>query len=99
MIYAKATFLEHGFVITDTGGGCRAWHKIVSGSRGVFHALITDSDGNLPEYGDIVSGIYSDDGDGGWNDAECIFDDTADYAVDCLAELIPALNYYSGDSK
>ncbi len=95
MIYAASTFLEHGFVITDTGGGCRAWHKTVSGSRGVFHALITDSDGNLPDYGDIVSGIYSDDGDGGW-EGESIFEDTSDYAADCLAELIPSLDHYSG---
>ena len=94
-IYAKALFLEHGFTVTDTGGGSRAWHKTVSGSNGTFYALVTDSAGNLPDYGDIHAAIYRDDGTGTW-EGESLFEDSSDYADDCLAELIPALAYYAG---
>ena len=98
-IYAKALFLEHGFTVTDTAGGSRAWYKKVTGSRGTFYALVTDSDGNLPDYGNIFAAIYPDADTGAIGDCEAIWADSADYAADCLSELIPALNYHSGDSK
>ena len=94
-IYAKALFLEHGFTVTDTGGGSRAWHKTVSGSNGTFYALVTDSAGNLPDYGDIFATIYRDDGAGSW-DGEAIWADSSDYAEACLAELIPSLADHAG---
>ena len=95
-IYAKSLFLEHGFTITDTDDGCRAWYKTVTGSNGTFHALVTDNAGDeLPDYGDIVAQIYRDDGAGTW-EGESLFEDSSEYAADCLAELIPSLNYYVG---
>ena len=99
MIYAKALFLERGFTVTDTGGGSRAWHKTVTGSNGTFHALVTDSVGKLPDYGDIFAAIYRDSGTGAFGDSEAIWDDYSDYAADCLAELIPSLAYYAGGEK
>ena len=90
-IYAKALFLEHGFTVTDTGGGSRAWYKTVTGSRGTFYALVTDNEGNLPDYGDIFATIYCDDGTGAVGDCEAIWADSSDYAADCLAELLPSL--------
>jgi len=95
-IYAKALFLEHGFTVTDTAGGCRAWYKKVTGSRGTFYALITDSEGNLPDYGDIFATIYPDADAGSVGDCEAIWADSSDFAADCLAELIPSLDHYSG---
>ena len=98
-IYAKALFLEHGFTVTDTAGGSRAWYKKVTGSRGTFYALITDSDGNLPDYGDVFAAIYPDEDTGAIGDCEAIWaDDSSDFAADCLAELIPSLAYYAGDA-
>ena len=94
-IYAKALFVQHGFTITDTGGGSRAWHKTVTGSRGTFHAFVTDDDGNLPDYGDIVATICRDDGTGSW-DNEILWDDSFTYAAECLAELIPSLADHAG---
>ena len=94
-IYAKALFLEHGFTITDIGDGCRAWHKTVSGSNGTFYALVTDSAGNLPDYGDIFATIYRDDGTGNC-DGEAIWADSSDFAADCLAELEPSLADHAG---
>ena len=99
MIYARALFLEHGFTITDIGDHCRAWHKTVSGSNGTFHALVTDSVGKLPDFGDIFAAIYRDSGTGAFGDSEAIWDDYSDYAADCLAELIPSLAYYAGGEK
>ena len=96
MIYAKALFLERGFTVTDTGGGSRAWYKTVTGSRGTFYALVTDNEGNLPDYGDIVANIYRDDGAGAIGDSEAIWADSSDFAADCLAELIPSFAYYAG---
>ena len=97
-IYAKALFVQHGFAITDTGDGGRAWHKTVSGSNGTFYALVTDSNGDLPDYGDIFATIYCDDGTGAIGDSEAIWADSSDYAADCLAELIPSLAYHAGDT-
>ena len=95
MIYAQALFVQHGFTITDTYDG-RAWHKKVSGSRGTFHALVTDSEGNLPDYGDIHAFIYRDDGTGAIGDSEAIWSDSSDFAADCLAELEPSLADHAG---
>ena len=92
-IYAKALFLEHGFTVTDTGDGGRAWHKTVTGSNGTFYALVTDSEGNLPDYGDIFATIYpAADTFGG----EAIWADSSDFAADCLAELEPSLADHAG---
>ena len=96
MIYAKALFLQHGFTIADTDAG-RAWHKTVTGSNGTFYALVTDSEGNLPDFGDIFATIYSDDGTGAIGDVEAIWaDDSSDFAADCLAELEPSLADHAG---
>ena len=96
-IYAKALFIQHGFAITDTGGGSRAWHKTVTGSRGTFHALVTDEAGdNLPDYADIVATIHKDADTGAIGDSEALWDDSFTYAAECLAELLPSLNYYVG---
>ena len=95
MTYAKALFLQHGFTIANTYDG-RAWHKTVSGSNGTFHALVTDNEGNLPDYGDIFATIYRDDGTGSIGDSEAIWADSSDYAADCLAELIPSLADHAG---
>ena len=94
-IYAKARFIAHGFTITDTNDGGRAWYKTVSGSNGTFYALVTDNAGNLPDYGDIVAKIFPDDGAGSF-DCEHIWEDSSDHAEDCLAELIPSLADHAG---
>ena len=98
-IYAKARFIRHGFTITDIGDHCRAWHKTVTGSNGTFYALVTDTAGNLPDYGNIFAAIYRDSGTGAFGDSEAIWDDYSDHAADCLAELIPSLAYYAGGEK
>ena len=95
MTYAQVLFLEHGFTITDTGDG-RAWHKTVTGSNGTFYALVTDSNGDLPDFGDIFATIYRDDGAGAIGDCEAIWADSSDFAADCLAELIPSLADHAG---
>lgn len=95
-IYAKALFLEHGFTITDIGDGCRAWHKTVTGSRGTFYALVTNNEGNLPDYGDIFATIYKDADTGAIGDSEAIWADSSDFAADCLAELMPSLADHAG---
>ena len=95
-IYAKALFIQHGFAITDTGGGSRAWHKTVTGSRGTFYALVSDGDGNLPDYADIFATIHKDADTGAIGDSEALWDDSFTYAAECLAELLPSLNYYVG---
>ena len=98
-IYAKARFLQHGFTITDIGDGGRAWHKTVTGSNGTFYALVTDSAGDLPDFGDIVANIYRDDGAGAIGDSEAIWADSSDYAEACLDELIPSLADHVGNTK
>ena len=96
--YGSTLFLQHGFTIIDTSGGCFAWYKKVTGSNGTFYALITDSDGNLPDFDDICAGIYRDDDTGAVGDVEPIWDDKSEYAADCLDELIPSLAYYAGEA-
>ena len=95
MIYAQASFVQNGFTIVDTDDG-RAWYKTVTGSRGTFYALVTNNEGNLPDFGDIFATIYKDDGTGAIGDSEAIWADSSDFAVDCLAELIPALANHAG---
>ena len=97
-IYAKSLFLEHGFTITDTADGS-AWFKSVTGANGTFYALVTDDEGNLPDYENIFATIYRDEKNVAIGDSEAIWaDDSLEYAEDCLAELIPSLAYYAGEA-